>query len=455
MAGTHSSVLSVDDWQVLSALAATVANTEFVPKDLRGSNPKVLACFLSGKELDLPPMTSLREISIIEGKPSMSAALITAKVRDAGHRMWREEHRDADGKIIAVTAHGERSDGEKDSFRFGAPEAVKAGLAGKQNFQKYPTAMYWARAATQLARFLFSAVFMGSVYTPEELGGTASADDIVEEPDAPAAIEERIAAVVESEPPPVEAPPAVEEAEAEPLLDKYEESYAIVKIDYSDGLPNVVRVIFEDGTTILTSDVAGAQAALDAQEPEDDDPFAELDKATVPNAIKMASGQPLEWLTDALAHEQAGKARKGVVDAITGMVAELTPAESGGAEAAVTAESAPELVAPVEQGASAPPDEWPALGPVPDSTTEKARTVIQAICDSPAASWPGGAKPDAWSASAVFSAASGIATTVKDGAKLFGHPVESLEDLSEAECREIWRAVDSSVRAQFPKEWAL
>ena len=451
MAGTHSSVLSVDDWQVLSALAATVANTEFVPKDLRGSAPKVLACFLSGMELGLPPMTSLREISIIDGKPSMSAALITSMVRAAGHRIWREEVRNADGALVAIIAHGKRSDGEEDSFRFGAIEAQAAGLAGKQNFKQYPAAMYWARAATQLARFLFSDVFMGSVYTPEELGGTASADDIVEEPDAPAAIEETPA----PEPAPVEEPPAAVEAEAEPIIDKYEESYAIVKIDYSDGLPNVVRVIFEDGTTILTSDVAGAQAALDAQEPEDDDPFAELDKATVPNAIRLASGQSLEWLTDALAHEQAGKARKGVVDAITGMVAELTPAESGGAEAAVTAESAPELVAPVEQGASAPPDEWPALGPVPDSTTEKARTVIQAICDSPAASWPGGAKPDAWSASAVFSAASGIATTVKDGAKLFGHPVESLEDLSEAECREIWRAVDSSVRAQFPKEWAL
>jgi hypothetical protein len=50
--------------------------------------------------------------------------------------------------------------------------AERAGLASKQNWRKYPEAMLWARAVSQLCRELFADCFAGATYTPEELEGS-------------------------------------------------------------------------------------------------------------------------------------------------------------------------------------------------------------------------------------------------------------------------------------------
>jgi hypothetical protein len=48
--------------------------------------------------------------------------------------------------------------------------AERAGLANKQNWKRYPEAMLWARAVSQLCRMLFADCFAGATYTTEELG---------------------------------------------------------------------------------------------------------------------------------------------------------------------------------------------------------------------------------------------------------------------------------------------
>jgi hypothetical protein len=167
------------EWEQLSRIAKTIAATEFVPKGLRGNGHGVMACILYGRDQGLSPMVALSEIHMVDGKPTMSAALIAGKVRLAGHKISREAVYDGQGHVVGITAHGERTDGTRDSFTFTLDMARRAGLAGKTNWKNYPEAMLWARACTQLARMLFSDVFIGSVYTADEMGAETDEDGAV------------------------------------------------------------------------------------------------------------------------------------------------------------------------------------------------------------------------------------------------------------------------------------
>ena len=65
----------------------------------------MLACILTGEELGLGPMQSLRMVNVIEGRPAASAELMRALVNRAGHRLSVVE-----AKQDQVTLYGRRSD---------------------------------------------------------------------------------------------------------------------------------------------------------------------------------------------------------------------------------------------------------------------------------------------------------------------------------------------------------
>lgn len=184
-------VLHPDTWAMFGRIANTVADTDFVPKGLRQKPSAVMACLLYGHALGLHPSVSLTEVYVIDGRPSISAALMAGKIRESGHSLRREEVRDEQGKITGVTAVGVRADGGEDSYTFTLEMASRAGLLSKDNWKKYPEAMLWARACSQLARMLFSDVFLGqATYTPEEIeeearlrNGGPGGDGVAEEAD--------------------------------------------------------------------------------------------------------------------------------------------------------------------------------------------------------------------------------------------------------------------------------
>ena len=150
-------------WKTLTA----IADTEIVPRALRGNPPAMLATIMLGREMGLGPMQSMNMIDVIDGKPTLSAELLTARIRDAGHSLLCTEF-----TAETVTAKGVRRDnGDEMSITFTKEMAIRAGLAGKPNWQYYPEAMLWARAVSMLARMLFADVFAAvHVYTPDELG---------------------------------------------------------------------------------------------------------------------------------------------------------------------------------------------------------------------------------------------------------------------------------------------
>jgi len=155
---------SRDELAVLADQARAVVDTEFVPRGLRGNLPAVYACVLAGRELGLGPMESLRKLHMIDGRPSMSAEGMVGLARRAGHSI------DGDIGPDSATVKGTRADtGDTMTVTWTLEMAKAAGLVGKDNWKRYPQAMLWARAASQLCRMLFPDVVTSVGHTPDEL----------------------------------------------------------------------------------------------------------------------------------------------------------------------------------------------------------------------------------------------------------------------------------------------
>ena len=69
-------------------------------------------------------------------------------------------------------------------YSFEEEDARTAGLLGKENWRKYPKNMYFARAISGAARTFCPDVFVGSVYTEDELDSPVS--NVIDAEDAPA-----------------------------------------------------------------------------------------------------------------------------------------------------------------------------------------------------------------------------------------------------------------------------
>lgn len=149
-------------------LAERISRTDFVPTALRGRPEAVLACILTGHEIGIGPMASLAKIAIIEGRPTMAAELMRALGLSAGHEYWVEEATDT-RVIVAGRRHG--SD-HVTKVTWTRDQATKAGLAGRQNWQRYPRAMLLARATAELARLVWPDALGGVAYATEELEDT-------------------------------------------------------------------------------------------------------------------------------------------------------------------------------------------------------------------------------------------------------------------------------------------
>lgn len=141
-----------------------IANTEFVPKGMRGKLPQILACIAMGRELGLGDMVALNTIHVIDGRASLSAEAMVSLVRKRGHSIVGNFSGDS------CTVTGVRVDnGDEMTVTWTKEMAQEAGLLSKDNYKKWRASMLWARAVSQLARMLFADCFAGSTYTPGEV----------------------------------------------------------------------------------------------------------------------------------------------------------------------------------------------------------------------------------------------------------------------------------------------
>ena len=169
--------------------ARIMAASRLLPSSLRGGDPDAVAAntlmvMETGAMLNIHPIAALQGVHIIEGKPSLSAQLMSAKVHQAGHKLRVVTSGDvvtnAQGKLdpakttFKAVATLIRSDDEKHPFvvTWDYKRAERAKVLGKDNWVKYFEAMIKARAISEVAREGAPDALMGVIYTPEELGAT-------------------------------------------------------------------------------------------------------------------------------------------------------------------------------------------------------------------------------------------------------------------------------------------
>jgi hypothetical protein len=140
-------------------LAGKVAQTEFVPDAMRGKPAVVAAAILYGRELGLEPMTSLRSVNIIKGRPALTAEAMRAMVLAAGHDIRFQEMTSARCVIVG------RRKGQDDTttVTFTMDDAKKMGVGGGQQYAKMPRQMLAARATSELCRLIFADVIGGLI----------------------------------------------------------------------------------------------------------------------------------------------------------------------------------------------------------------------------------------------------------------------------------------------------
>ncbi len=159
----------IDSWApmlpAVNQLSAGIADTEFVPKALRGKQYAVAACVLAGREIGIGPMEALQKIHMVDGRPSLSSELMRSLVLRAGHLIEFTHLTDQ-----VCTIRGKRAGStEWTELSWTMKDAARIGVAGKDTWKKYPRQMLSARATSELCRLIFPDALGGISYTPEEI----------------------------------------------------------------------------------------------------------------------------------------------------------------------------------------------------------------------------------------------------------------------------------------------
>lgn len=164
----------VDGWvQVVTKvakLADMIADTEFVPKALRNKPAAITACMLTGREIGVGPMLSMKVIHMVNGTPSLAAEYKRGRALQAGHEIVYEET-----SITRCVVRGRRKN--EDSWvtvTWTIDDARRAKLAGKDVWQQNPRRMLEARATGELCDLKFPDCSWGLATTEALQDGDAA-----------------------------------------------------------------------------------------------------------------------------------------------------------------------------------------------------------------------------------------------------------------------------------------
>jgi hypothetical protein len=169
-------------------------------RDLK-SVQQAMVKLLAGAELGYGPFRSLEAFHVIEGKPSETAAEISARIKASAkydyNHFWINAARerldpikDASSEVFGCVIVVEEMKGtswkEREPVVFTLDDAKTAGLLGKDNWRKYSRDMLFARAISAAGRQHCADLFGGPAYTPDDLGANVVIDAAGKESLAPA-----------------------------------------------------------------------------------------------------------------------------------------------------------------------------------------------------------------------------------------------------------------------------
>lgn len=153
------------------AVCEMLLKSQVLPKALN-SPQAIMAVILMGQEYGFAPMISCHMFDFIQGRATMRAAALAALCIKEGGAFHVISNTATSCKIRAVRP----SKKWEETFEFTIEMAKRMGLAGKDNWQKHPEAMLYARCISVLARRGWADV-LGGLLSSEEM---EDSDEFVE-----------------------------------------------------------------------------------------------------------------------------------------------------------------------------------------------------------------------------------------------------------------------------------
>lgn len=154
-------------------MAGVLCKSGLIPQGLN-TPEKVFVALQWGHELGLSPMVAVNNVAVINGKPTLSADIMSAVVKrspEYGGIKWIEmSDTKAECEITRVLPNGEK---EVQRSCFTMDDAVKAGLAGRDVWKKYPRRMLKHRCLSYGLKDVFPDLLAG-LYDPEEMESVSS-----------------------------------------------------------------------------------------------------------------------------------------------------------------------------------------------------------------------------------------------------------------------------------------
>jgi hypothetical protein len=151
---------------------------------------KATAIITQGLELGISPWAALNGINVIQGKPTISPALMLALINQSGHMVDLVIQGDATRCSVTMQRAGRTAHTET----FTLEDAARMGLAQKSNWKQQPGVMLKWRAVSACARVVFPDVISG-LYTHEEIAPDATVDEMGQLLALPELAEDRPAAL--------------------------------------------------------------------------------------------------------------------------------------------------------------------------------------------------------------------------------------------------------------------
>ena len=182
--------------------AKALSASGLIPQAYRGQPANVLVAIEYGHALGIAPIVALSEINVIQGTPSLSASLMAALARQAGHKVRVTSTAES---ATCTIIRADDSDYEH-TATWDKAKAQAAGLWGKGHWAKDPATMLRWRAISECVRFACSEVLGGIRYTPEEV-----AEFTALEPQARPQGRSRLAEAIQQHTPPAPTPDPVED----------------------------------------------------------------------------------------------------------------------------------------------------------------------------------------------------------------------------------------------------
>ena len=148
--------------------------------DIKSAQQAVVK-IMAGAEMGISPFAAMSGIHIIQGKPTIGAGLMAARVKGFGKYDYRVlEHSD---KVCSIE-FGEKVPGGLKSLGTSTFTIDDAKKAGTKNLDRFPKNMLFARAMSNGVKWYTPDIYESPVYVPEEMEAVTeeTTHEVVETP---------------------------------------------------------------------------------------------------------------------------------------------------------------------------------------------------------------------------------------------------------------------------------